>query len=133
MFIRQPVIYVTLLHALDAERTCEGPSSDTPHLADLLSDQLNVLSILGLTQVQYTLSQLHTSHPGSGENDVTRVKVIQALGELAGKHEKYRKEIMARGKRYLVILCLFITEILIALVHDLFACTSKVINMFIIL
>jgi hypothetical protein len=53
-----------------------------------------------LTQVQYTLSQLDTSHPGRGGNDVTRAKVIQALSELAEKHEKYRREIMARSKYF---------------------------------
>ena len=71
-----------------------------PHLAEMLADQVNMLTILGMGQVEFVLDQLTslTAEGGNSGGGVTRAKVLQALTELAGV-EGCRREIMARGEK----------------------------------
>ena len=75
-------------------------TATSPHLAEVLADQVNMLTILGMGQVEFVLDQLTnlTAEGGNSGGDVTRAKVLQALTELAGD-EGCRREIMARGEK----------------------------------
>ena len=74
-------------------------TTTSPHLAEVLADQVNMLTILGMGQVEFVLDQLTslTAEGGNSGSDVPRAKVLQALTELAGD-EGCRREIMARGE-----------------------------------
>ena len=79
----------------------KGDLTDTsPHLAEMLADQVNMLTILGIGQVEFVLDQLTnlTAEGGNSGGDVIRAKVLQALTELAGD-KGCRREIMARGEK----------------------------------
>ena len=75
-------------------------TTTSPHLAEVLADQVNMLTILGMGQVEFVLDQLTslTAEGGNSSSDVTRAKVLQALIELAGD-EGCRREIIARGEK----------------------------------
>ena len=72
----------------------------SPHLAEVFADQVNMLTILGMGQVEFVLYQLTSliAEGGNSSSDVTRANVLQALTELAGD-EGCRREIMARGEK----------------------------------
>ena len=75
---------------------------ENPPLADLLADQLNVLTILGLGMVEFVLNQLNDLATGSRQagSDVTsRVKALAAMKGLAAD-DSCRREILARGQPY---------------------------------
>ena len=52
-------------------------TATSPHLAEVLADQLNMLTILGMGQVEFVLDQLtnFTAEGGNSGGDVTRAKV----------------------------------------------------------
>ena len=81
-------------------KTKDDFTATSPHLAEMLADQVNILTILGMGQVEFVLDQLTslTAEGGNSSSDVTRAKVLQALTELAGD-EGCRREIMARGEK----------------------------------
>ena len=75
----------------------------SPHLTDVLAEQLNALTILDMGRVEFVLHQL-TSLTSEGDNccgDLSRLKVLQALTELAD-NDGGRREIMARGEKLFV-------------------------------
>ena len=76
-----------------------SPQED-PALAEVLADQLNVLTILGTGKVEFLLDQLDFSatRRNHAHSDVTsRVKPLQALTGLAAD-ESCRREILSRGE-----------------------------------
>ena len=75
-------------------------TATSPHLAEVLAHQVNMLTILGMGQVEFVLDLLTclTAEGGNSGGDDTRAKVLQALTELAGD-EGCRREIMARGEK----------------------------------
>ena len=99
----------------------EGPADSRPHLTELLADQLNVLSILGIGEVQFVLDHLHqlcTQGSGNGDlqtdhntdhttdhtdlntdnTDPTLLRGLMALTELVLEGEDTKREIVDRGR-----------------------------------
>lgn len=67
-------------------------------LYDVLANQMNTLTILGMGKVEFLLSQLTdiTSGGSSASDDVTCVQIVKALREMT-REDSCQREILARG------------------------------------
>ncbi|KAK7104977.1 uncharacterized protein [Littorina saxatilis] len=94
--IRQAVL--DTLHTIGQAGSEEVVVEENTALYDVLANQMNTLSILGMGKVEFLLSQLTdiTSGGSSASDDVTCVQIVKALREMT-REDSCQREILARG------------------------------------